>query len=69
MLASRAANTNKPVIVRRGRNPPNCFSDGLDCCLAGRPKKYLRGPPLLMLQETASVARVASSRTRGNVPE
>ena len=64
-----AAITNKTVIMRRGRNPPNCFPGSPECCPVGRPKKYLRGPALLMIQETASVARVVSSRTRGNVPE
>ena len=64
-----AANTNSPAMVRRGRNPPNMFPGSLDCCLAGRPKKYLRGPTLVMAQETTRVARVVSRRTRGNVPE
>ena len=68
-MASRVAKTNKADMMRRGRKPANCFPGSLESCFVGSPKKYLRGPALVMTQETASDPRVASRRTRGNVPE
>ena len=67
VFASIAATQNNTDIRVRGRNPWRVSPGSVDCD-AGRPKKYLGGPDLVMSQETASVVTVARRRRRGNVP-
>ena len=57
---------NRPPSTVLGANPPKAVPGRMELLVLS-PKKYLRGPALVMAQDTARVAAVDRMRTTGKV--
>ena len=67
-MAIRATVTNNTNKTAVGSIPPRAFPGSMESFLVGRPKKYLRGPDLVISQDTIKVAIVDRSNTIGRDP-
>ena len=57
----------RAVIIRVGTNPRRVFPGMMEFFGGARPKKYLRGPDLVMRNEMAVVRRVTMMKVKGRV--